>query len=260
MRISYFDSIDSPIIAIVLFAAMLAFIALGRWSAGKRKLGNVDNPGNAAITGAMYGLLGLMLAFTFGMAGSRFNERHDDILEEANAIGTAVLRADLYTDSARNIFRNDFRAYLEARIAYYDAHRDTTAIQQSLFDASRASGKLWLVASSLSRRKDNVVASNQMVPALNAMFDMATKRTRDEFVHTPESILMMLFFLAIVSAFVAGYTSVGKGNFDWLMALGFCFLTAMVVYFIIDLDRPRRGIVNLDNSQVVMTDLRDLWK
>lgn len=260
MQFSFLDSIASSIVALLLFVAMAAFIAFGRWLASERRLGHSDNPGNAAITGAMYGLLGLMLAFSFGMSGSRFNERHDDILEEANAIGTAVMRADLYADSARHIFRNDFREYLEARIAYYVAHRDTAAIHQSLRGASHASDRLWLLAASQARHKDNVVASNQMIPALNAMFDIATKRTRDEFVHTPESILMMLFFLAVVSAFVAGYTSVGKGKFDWLMAMGFCFLTSLVVYFILDLDRPRRGIINLDKSQVVMTDLRSLWK
>src|SRR5688572_28833992 len=72
-----------------------------------------------AIMSAMLALFAFLLAFTFGMSGSRFDHRRQVVVNEANALGTAILRADLYPDSQRVAFRNDFQQYVEARIAYY---------------------------------------------------------------------------------------------------------------------------------------------
>ena len=59
-----------------------------------------------------------MLAFTFGMLNSRFDVRRKLAIEETNAISTAILRAAVYPDSMKNILRNHFEDYLEARIAF----------------------------------------------------------------------------------------------------------------------------------------------
>jgi hypothetical protein len=65
----------------------------------------------------------------------------------------------------------------------------------------------------------------------------------------------MLFCLSIAAAFLAGYTSVEKGKFDWSLAIGFCMLISLVIFFIIDLDKPRSGVITLDDNAHAITNL-----
>src|SRR6188768_3680505 len=74
-----------------------------------------------AINGTLLGLLGLLLAFTFSMASSRFDTRRQLVIEEANNIGTVVLRTDIYPDSVRKLLRSNLKHYVEERIAFYQA-------------------------------------------------------------------------------------------------------------------------------------------
>ncbi|MEJ1238258.1 hypothetical protein WBG78_09025 [Chryseolinea sp. T2] len=261
MYLSFYYSIDTALLAFILFLLMISFIVLGRvLSKDRITSDHTKNPGNAAMVTSLYALLGLLLAFTFGMSGDRFRQRRTIIVEEANAIGTATLRLQLYADSVQPGFRKYFADYLEARISYFDAGTDTAKIREALVLSQTAADSLWHIATSNSRIPSNLVASNQMVPALNQMFDIANSRFWSEYNRTPASILSMLFILCLSSAFVAGHTSVGEGKFDWFMAVGFCVLIASVIYFIIDLDRPRAGTVTLQDSARAISDLRSLLK
>lgn len=259
MRLSFYYSINTTLLAAILFALMVTCIILGRWLSKNRvTAAHAKNPGNAAMTTSLYALLGLLLAFTFGMSGDRFRARRTVIIEESNAIGTAALRLQLYADSVHPHFRKYFKDYLTARVSYFDAATDTAKIRQALIQSQTAGAELWRIAMLHARHPANLVASNQMVPALNQMFDIANTRFWSEYNRTPQSILSMLFLLCISAAFVAGHTSVGEGKFDWFMAIGFCALISCVIYFIIDLDRPRAGIITLEKNARAISDLRSL--
>jgi hypothetical protein len=259
MRLSFFFTINTGVLALGLFVLMMLCIVLGRrWSKNRVTPDHSKNPGNTAMTTALYGLLGLLLAFTFGMSGERFRERRNIMIQESNAIGTAVLRLQLYADSVQPAFRKSFSDYLDARIAYFDAGADTVKIRETLRLSDAVADDLWAIAASNSRYPANLVASNQMVPALNQMFDLANSRFWSEYNRTPGSILIMLVILCLSAAFVAGHTSVGEGKFDWFTAFGFCVLISLVVYFIVDLDRPRVGIITLEENARAISNLRNL--
>ena len=261
MQLSFYYLISTWVLALMLFLLMIGFIVLGRnLSQGRMTSAHSKNPGNAAMVTSLYALLGLLLAFTFGMSGDRFRQRRTIIVEESNAIGTATLRLQLYADSVQPLFRKHFAHYLDARIAYFDAGTDTTKIRAALRQSRSAADSLWYVTKSNSRIPTNLVASNQMVPALNQMFDIANSRFWSEYNRTPTSILSMLFILCLSSAFVAGHTSVGEGKFDWFMAVGFCALISCVIYFIIDLDRPRSGIITHQENARAISELRDILR
>lgn len=193
------------------------------------------------------------------MSGDRYDSRRKIIIEEANNIGTAILRSDLYPDSSRTLFRKDFKLYVEARISYYQAGADVKEVLKADSLSQKIASKLWKRASMLSKNPANLAATQQMIPALNDMIDVTTSRLAGEKAKVPESIILMLFFLAMIIAFYGGYSEGRKGKMDWVVQIGFCLLVSLVILFTLDLDRPRRGFVNLDVSNQTIIDLRKIF-
>lgn len=255
MDASILNQTEAWVISLMLFTIMLVSSFVGKL------IGNyIRNKKNAdeklTETSPLIALLFFLLAFTFGMSGDRYDSRRKIVVEEANDIGTAILRSDLYPDSVRTLFRKDFKQYVEARISYYQVGADLKGILEADSLSQVISSKLWTRASNLSKDPVNLAATQQMIPALNTMIDVTTSRSAGEKAKVPQSILVMLFFLALISAFYSGYSEGRKGKIDWLVQIGFCLLVSLVVLFTLDLDRPRRGFVNLDAPNQTIIDLR----
>ena len=255
MKMSMLNQTDAWIIALLLFISMLISVFVGK------QIGNYiqkKNPTEKKLpeTSGLIALLFFLLAFTFGMSGDRYDSRRKIVVEEANDIGTALLRSDLYPDSTRTLFRKDFREYIETRISFYQAGANVEEILKADSLSQIISSKLWKRACSLAKDPSNLAATQQMIPALNTMIDVTTSRLAGERAKVPQSILIMLFFLALISAFYSGYSEGRKGRIDWLVQIGFCLLVSLVVLFTLDLDRPRRGFVNLDVPNKTIIDLR----
>jgi hypothetical protein len=249
---------DSLVLALSLLALMIAFMYLGGWLHRRQAKGTIDlKESRTPIVSAMMGLLAFLLAFSFGMSGSRFDARRQVIVNEANAMGTAILRADLYPDSLRAGFRADFKEYLEARITYFEAGSDVEKLLSALARSGSITERLWERATRNSRNPQLNVASLQMVPALNEMFDLATTRWIGEVSRVPDIVVWMLFTVSIVSAFFHGYTYADR--MDWFAGISFCLLTAVVIYITLDLDRPRRGVIGLAVPHEAVLELRNMF-
>ena len=107
----------------VLFIGTVAIILLsveGGWRLGNTRRQHAEHEKDApidAIVGAMLGLLAFLLAFTFGMSASRFDARRQLVLQEADTIGTAYLRADMLPEPQRSEIRNQLREYATLRVS-----------------------------------------------------------------------------------------------------------------------------------------------
>jgi hypothetical protein len=255
MNLSLLVKTDAHVIAIILFLMMICFTftgyKIGRWKRNR----NPDLDTSSDLT-YMTALLFFLLAFTFGMSGSRYDRRRVVVIEEANSIGTALLRADLYPAAEREHFRKDFQAYVEARIMFYQSGFNIDKLTAANTLTNEIGSRIWKRAAGLSADPSNAAATFQMIPALNAMIDITTTRLAGENARVPESILYMLFFLSCITAFYGGYVHGCRKNIDWLVESGFCLLVALVVLFTLDLDRPRRGMINLDEVNKNIIELR----
>src|SRR5262245_61086788 len=114
-------ALSSALLSLALFAGMLVLLEVGR-RIGARRI--AEDPAGAAagvgtVEGAILGLLGLLLAFTFSGSSARFDARRELIVQEVNAIDTAYRRLDLLSPEAQPALREDFRRYLDARLAVY---------------------------------------------------------------------------------------------------------------------------------------------
>lgn len=253
MKHSFLFDLDAKYIVIFLFFSMLLAINIGYRFGVKKTKTDSDNSG---ILSSLLGLLALILAFTFGMSGSRYENRKASLIDESNCIGTAILRADTYPDSLKNAFKKDFATYLDSRIAYFGSDRNDAKIKESLATSAKVSQELWNRATFYSKDKDFFLPSNMMIPALNGMFDSATTANAAYNSNVPESIVYLLLFFSIIISFYIGYSSGFKKKIDKFYILGFCLLTSVVIYITLDLDRPRRGSINMQNEIFLFNDLK----
>src|SRR5262245_1505985 len=104
-----------------LFLGMLLFLEIGRRVGIRRRKEDAEAGGEGvgALDGAVFALLGLLIAFSFSGASSRFDTRRELIVEETNDIGTAYLRLDLLPTHLQPALRESFRRYLDARLEVY---------------------------------------------------------------------------------------------------------------------------------------------
>jgi hypothetical protein len=179
-----------------LFLGILLFLEIGRRIAVRRMKedSGAAGEGVGAVDGAVFALLGLLIAFTFSGASSRFDTRRQLIVEETNNIGTAYLRLDLLPADAQPALRESFRRYLDARIEVYRKLPDMVAAKQELAKANELQQQIWWQAVAASRTEGAPSAAPiLLLPALNAMIDITTTRTMATLMHPPAVVFVMLF-------------------------------------------------------------------
>lgn len=247
-------------ITLILMFSMILFFWIGIRARVYmiKKTGVKKNDGIGTIEGSILGLLALMLSFTFSMSSGRHDKRIDIIAQEANDIGTAILRADLYPDSVRIPLRAEFKKYVEARILFSTVGRDLEKLMEANDSSVAIQSRLWAIVSKAGQDRENLHRTSQMVPAMNQMIDIVTTRKAALIAKVPDLILYMMFLLCLTSAFILGYAG-GKQN-DWIVALCFNIMVGLAIYMILDLDRPRSGIITSREANNHIVALRDMFK
>ncbi len=252
-------ALTGSLLALGLFLGMLALLETGRriGAARTRQEGEGATAGAVAVESAVFALMGLLIAFTFSGAASRFDTRRQLIAEEANAIGTAWLRLDLLPAEAQPAIREKFRSYLDSRLETYRRLPDLAAAREELARTAKLQAEIWAQAVASCREQGTQPATMLLLPALNQMIDITTTRTMAAQMHPPTVIFAMLFGLALASALLAGY-GMGTGRArSWIHVVGFAALIAGSVYVILDLEYPRLGYIRLDASDRVLEELRE---
>jgi hypothetical protein len=256
---TFLFELSGPTLFLGLLISMVLCLFVGNFIASKQAA-KEKFPTNAdRLIGALFALTAFILGFSFSMSSNRYDMRRQAMVDEANSIGTAVLRADLYPDSMRNLLRSAFQEYLEARIRFHEVGANYDSAIYYNQESGTIGLKIWSVVTNYSRQTQNLVTTSQMIPAVNAMLDASTTRYASLIAKVPEPVLYMLFFLVLMSAFFAGYTRKNEGM-DKLVSFAFCVLTVAVVYLVIDLDRERRGLITMDATHQTITDLRGLFR
>jgi hypothetical protein len=208
----------------------------------------------ASLQGAVLGLMGLLAAFCLAMAVSRFDLRKQIIIDEANAIGTCYLRTSLLPHPHQARAARLVRNYLDERIKFSQILNRGSSLQETLHVARALQGELWQEA----------VAANELVPtvatglfieSVNAVIDLEATRMRSVDDHVPVAILVLLVLSATVSAALIGAVSGNTGQRNLFATLAVLALFSLVILIIVDLDRPRVGLIRLSSQS--LHDLRD---
>lgn len=257
LTMSLLQYIPTYLLAVALIILLIAFYFIGRTVRKKMRhqaaSGDLLNVGNTLL-----GLLALLLAFSFGMSNNRYDVRRSLLVDELNAIGTAVQRADVYPDSIRTKLRKEFKNYIETRILYYRLGVDNKLINEYYNQSQAVSSRIWKVAAQHTRSDRETEKVAQLLPALNSMGDIASSRLSAHLAKIPDTIIYFLLLLSLSSAFLMGYER--KNSIDWVSIMGFSMMLSLTIFVIIDLDRPRSGLISLDEQNMRMTDLLEQFK
>lgn len=221
---------------------------IGYLAADERK------PPVSGISAGILGLLAFMLAFTFGHAGSRFDQRKQLVVDESNAIGTAYLRAQLVPDPYGRTIQDLLRGYVDARIAIVNL-QDTAARERSAAGVGASHAQIWTQVAALAKMYPDSVPVGLLISSLNDVVDAHALRVavglRN---HIPPSIWVTIYFLAVMAMLVIGYDSGVTSSRNALSTIALVLAFAAVVLLIIDLDRPYQAMFAV--SQDAMVDLQ----
>lgn len=261
MRSSIFLKVDATIICLILLILMPLIVKFGN-SMRKRFWQSEESDtrgGINSLMGALFGLWGFMLAFSFGQSGIRFENLRSMIVDESNYLRNSILRADFFPDSIRQVYRIKLQKYLEERINYYDNARDELKLKNNREEIFKTTGDIWTMTVALTRRSDTHEAAEDMINALINLFDIGAKREALLKAGIPGPVSIGLIFLALSICFVGGFTTPVIKKKEWIVIFAFSFLATMILYITIDLARPMEGLIRLDSGQASVVGLRRLF-
>lgn len=240
------------------FGGMVVMVEVGRrvrrWRIAHG--GGSAGSGLGAVEGAVFALMGLLVAFTFSGAGARLEARRQLIVDEANDLGTAYLRLDLLPPAYRAAQQERVRQYVDLRLAAYRA-TDRPAQAYALLDQSQAAqGEIWTQAVEGCQQAAGTACAMLLLPALNAVFDIGSTRRASLRMHPPAVIFGLLGTVALACALLAGFSMGAEPVRSWLHVLGFAAVLALTIYVTIDLEYPRLGLIRVDPFDQLLADVR----
>lgn len=244
--------------SIGLFVGILACLEVGfRIGRSSEKYTEAAHEGIGVIEAAVFGLLGLLLGFSFSGGISRMDTKRQLVVQEANSIGTAYLRLDELPAPDQPEMRRLFRQYLDARLGVYEKLPDLKAVDQELSRAAELQQEIWSRAETASRGDPTQNSARLLLPAINEMIDISTTRTIAMHTQLPALIFILLTVVALVSGLLAGYAMAKRRRRSWLHLLLYAGVIAITVYAVLDLEYPRFGLIRLDAADQALRQLRD---
>lgn len=243
-----------------VFAAVLLSIEVGHRLGIRRRSRLPQGPKMVypTVESSVFALMGLLVAFTFYGAGSRFDARRNLIVREANAIGTTYLRLDLLPPETQPDLRQDFQTYVRSRLNVYRKIADIKALNAALDQSLALQRSVWKKI--VEAAKGSGPAEKSLVlTTLNQMIDITTEQTVALVTHPPPAVFAMLALTVIASSALVGYTMSTSAVRDWVSTLIFALTVSIAVYVILDYEFPRVGFVRIDPvDQVLVETLKQM--
>ena len=205
------------------------------------------------VEAAVLGILALLLGFTMSMAVARFEIRKQLVLEEADAIGTSRLRAQLLPAPAGPAIASLLNQYINVRVQYGYAGDDLARLQALNTETTRLQTELWDRTTAYAQQDPDPVTTGLLLQSLNQAIDLGEARWMAFQNHVPQSVIYVNAIVGLLSAMLVGYSFGVNGRRNIFSMFMLTVAITLVLAVIIDLDRPRSGYIR--GSQQPMIDL-----
>lgn len=246
--------LNSALIAGILFVSMVLAVELG-YRIGRIRERSASESSKAhinAVQASLLGVLALLLGFTFSLSLQRFDSRSAAVVDEANAIGTAYLRTQLLPASVRSEVQRLLRDYLRVRVqAGHITLADQAEREVLLAEAKRIVEALWRHARQAAEEDNSPVRSGLFIQSLNELIDSFGRRDAALDRHVPELVLFLLYGTFLMTGSIVGFASGVAGHRAPFVTYIMVALIVLLVFIIIDLDRPRRGLIEVSQKSLI---------
>src|SRR6478736_1569509 len=252
------------VIATAFFVGSLALLNFGR-HLGLRYLQQQKGAGSMAglttVEGAVFALIGLLLAFTISGALQRFDDRRQLVLQEANAASTAHDRLGLFEGDVGRNLQTKLKDYVEARLNLYRMPHDFSLWRRSeLFSPEQQDKivdfkkKVWNATAAACPQASFRPACSQAIPGLTGLFEVARLRLGASEKHPPQIVYVMLFGLGLGGSLLAGFGMAAATARSWIHMLIFAATLTVTLYTVTDMEYPRLGLIRIENFDHFLVD------
>jgi hypothetical protein len=248
-------------ITVIVILPVAAFIG---WKSGRRthfergydKTPPTSFPGEITL-GATLGLLGLLVAFTFNFSLSRSEMRKDAQLQEALAIGTAFLRAEVLEEPGRSALRTALASYAETRLTNQSIIR-RDGLELFLARTLAAQAELWPTMQAAFREDTSPALRVLVINGMTDVLDAHTRRVAAGRDYVPQFPKLMLFSAAVAAMFFVGNNSGLRGRSLSWRTFFFAIVMASLIIVILDFERSQEGFIQIDTTimRATIDDIR----
>lgn len=201
--------------------------------------------------GAMLALLGLILAFTYSFSLSRADLRKAAVVNEANAIETAFLRADLVAEPGRSELRQRLLEYARTRVLTADQVEDVAQLHRLIERSLEAQARLWPATKLALEGNTPAPIEAILVQAINAVMDAHAKRIAVGFDHLPWLVLFSLVLISALSLAGAAHNAGMRGRMVRWRMNAFALILVILIVIILDFDQSLRGFIQVSNQSLI---------
>jgi len=217
--------------------------------------------GHTTVEGAVFALIGLLLAFTISGALQRFDDRRQLVIQEANAASTAHDRLALFEGDLARELQTKLKQYLQARIDLYRMPHDFSLWKQTEFFSAEQQdnilylkNRLWDAAVAACPQAGFRPACAQSLPSLASLFEVARMRVGASEKHPPHIIYVMLFGLGLGGSLLAGFGMAAAKSRSWIHMLIFASTLTITLYALTDMEHPRLGLIRIEGFDHFLID------
>ena len=248
---NHFYMLDHRLIAIVMFALVLAACEIGR-RLGLARQGEPDSLRTlmTGIGGAVLGLLGLLLGFSLSMAISRWDDRRNIIIQEANAIGTLSLRAGLLEEPLRAQLRGALHTYTQARIVLGGSRDRPDVLREALNESGDLHIVMWSIVEHANVPSTTNPALASLINSANEVIDLHESRLASLQNHLPPKLFYLLLTLAALSVGFLAWSFGAAAQRGRIPMILLSILIGALMLLIMDVNRPQRGIIEVGVSSL----------
>jgi hypothetical protein len=228
--------------ALLLWVVQMLAHEAGYWLGSRRRArgGETQAEGVGVVVGGMLSLLAFVLALTLSFANSRFSERVEGTLNEANAIGTAWLRAQAIDHVRGAEMARLLEEYTQLRRDYVREGRDQTVVDELNQRTNALQSIIWGHMAAIVREQPNVVSTSLMA-ALNDAFDQATAERFAYNLRLPLPIFWLLIGMTLLGTAALGFQLGLTGRRVHILVAFLSIMWTVVIVDILDLASPRIG-------------------
>jgi hypothetical protein len=224
---------------------------IGFWLGSKTRSDDAPFDQQVALVRASTGaLVAFLVAFAFSGAASRFVDRIDIVVKEANALGTAYLRADTIAEPQRSELKDALKEYTADRVVLL-SREGRDRIEPLLAKVSGLHERMW--RSAIEATQDNAPLMSVVLPPINEVIDLHSVHLAMARRHLPIPIMTLLLGTAAISLGIIGFGNGRVGRRFSALDSVYGAVLAVALWMTIDLDYPGMGLIRVGNLPLAET-------